>query len=285
MWSFLSVRLGIVKFMESSSPVGRVYQRGNVTMAFTEYPGPGSDTRGRTFVLVHGIGMGRIVFHEVAEKLMAHGRVLAVDLPGFGDSPEPGAATSLEETGSEVAGFIRDEVFGPVAAGADEAGVLQQRGQVVLIGHSMGTQIVSEVAIHHPEYLEALVLIAPTVNRHERSAAKQAARMMQDVTGEGPKVLLLGIWEYAKTKPRWFINKLRFMLGHQLERIAPKISVSTLVLRGETDRVCPRDWVSEIAELIPGAVMDEIDGRGHEAIIRSPEPVASMMLKFIGVSG
>ena len=70
------------------------YERGDVSMAYFDRPGPIE----HTFVLVHGIGMGRIVFTEVAEVLAERGRVLALDLPGFGDSPEPGSASSLEMT-------------------------------------------------------------------------------------------------------------------------------------------------------------------------------------------
>ena len=62
--------------------------------------------------------------------------------------------------------------------------------------------------------------------------------------------------------------------------ICPQIHAPTLVLRGETDRVCPRDWVSEVARLLPRGCMREIQGRGHEAIIKSAEPVGSMILEF-----
>ncbi|CAG7610974.1 alpha/beta fold hydrolase [Leucobacter soli] len=239
----------------------RTYERDRITMAYTETSGPGP----LTFVLVHGIGMGRVVFSEVAEILSEQGRVLAVDLPGFGDSPEPGSESTLEETAEVIVGFLQDEAPGPV----------------VLVGHSMGTQIVAEAAYRHPDRVAALVLIAPTVDRHARTATRQALRMVRDLTGEGPKVLLLGLWEYAKTSPIWFVNKLRFMLDHRLELICPGIATPTLVLRGETDRVCPREWVSEIAEALPEARMTEISGRGHEAIIKSPEPVASLILEFV----
>lgn len=93
--------------------------------------------------------------------------------------------------------------------------------------------------------------------------------------------MLLGLWEYTKTSPWWFFRKLRFMLAHHLEDRAPAVTVPTLVLRGETDRVCPRGWVAEVTSLIPKARMVEITGRGHEAIIRSPEPVATLIREFI----
>lgn len=239
----------------------REYTLGEVTMAFSEIPSSGD----YEFVLIHGIGMGRIVYREIADLFAQHGRVLAVDLPGFGDSPEPGTAASLELTAEVVARFIRDESARPV----------------VLVGHSMGTQIVAEVAAKHPDLVEALVLIAPTVNRRERTALKQSLRMVQDLAGEGPKVLFTGLWAYTKTSPLWFINKLRFMLNHHLEDLCAHIPAPTLVLRGEKDRVCPRDWVSEIASAFPNGTMAEIPGRGHEAIIESPEPAGPMILEYL----
>lgn len=240
----------------------RTHRHGEVEIAFTDTPGP----PGRTFVLVHGIGMGRVVFAELGETLSRSGRVLAIDLPGFGDSPEPGSLTSIADTAENVARFIRQEAA----------------GSVVLVGHSMGTQVVSEIALHHPDLVKALVLIAPTVNRRERTALRQGLRMAQDLVDEGPKVLLLGLWQYAKTNPMWFVNKLKFMLNHRLEGICPDISAPTLLLRGETDPVCPPEWVAELADAFPNATAQQIDDRGHEAIIKSPEPVASMIREFIG---
>ncbi|MBC9945101.1 alpha/beta hydrolase [Leucobacter sp. cx-328] len=238
----------------------RTYRAGEIEIAFTDTPGP----TGKTFVLIHGIGMGRVTFTEVASDLAVDGRVLALDLPGFGDSPEPGTTTSLEETARVVTEFIRSEA----------------PGRVHLVGHSMGTQIVAEIALHHPDLVASLVLIAPTVNKYERTATKQALRMVQDLTGEDPKVIFTGMWEYLHTSPRWFASKLKFMLHHHLERLCPHIQVPTLVIRGETDRVCPRTWVSEVAEAIPHARMEEIPGRGHEAIIKSAQPVAEMVREF-----
>lgn len=80
----------------------RLYEAGDIAMVYEEFDSRSSHAP-RTLVLIHGIGMGRIVFDGVAEILGAHHRILAVDLPGFGDSPEPGSAASLEETAEIVA--------------------------------------------------------------------------------------------------------------------------------------------------------------------------------------
>lgn len=243
----------------------RSFERAGYTMRYSDYAGPAD----RTFVLIHGIGMGRIVFDEVAQVLSLRGRVLVPDLPGFGDSPEPGTAATIDDNADLIHTFIAERAS----------------GDVTLVGHSMGTQIVAEVAKQYPASIDTLALIAPTINRHERSATKQAARMVQDLYGESPKVLFEGMVEYAKTSPLWFANKLKLMLDHRIEDVCPQVTTPTLVMRGETDRVCPRDWVTEVADALPNSEYREIPDRGHEAIIKSPEPVASMLLDFVARRG
>lgn len=219
-------------------------------------------SEGPVFLLVHGIGMGHRVFRSLAEDLGEAGTVYAVDLPGFGDSPEPPSALDMPRSADLLAEFISSlNLQNPV-----------------LVGHSMGTQVVAETLARHPELSKLAVLIAPTVNRAERTARQQALRMIQDLTGESPQVLALGMIQYVKTGPGWFVRKLRHMLDHRIEDTLPKVQAHTLVLRGEKDRVCPRDWVQNVTELLPSSQMREIPGRGHEAMIRSPQPVAKLII-------
>ena len=223
---------------------------------------PAPSRGGRPFLLVHGIGMGRAVYAELAAELSAHGTVYSVDLPGFGDSPEPQTPLSIPETGDFMAAFIRE----------------QQLQDPVLVGHSMGGQVVAEIHARHPELSSTGVLIAPAVNQAERTAARQALRMVQDLAGESPKVLALGTAQYAKAGPRWFFKKMRQMLDHRIEESLPHIQADVMVLRGEKDRVCPRPWTQQITDLLPQGRMEEIPDRGHEAVIRTSQPAAEIIL-------
>jgi pimeloyl-ACP methyl ester carboxylesterase len=206
----------------------------------------------QTFLLVHGIGMGTSYFAELSLALRPHGRVVAIDLPGFGDSPEPAHSLTMPEMGRLL---------------IDLVGV-ENLGAVVLVGHSMGTQVAAEAASQCPDLFPQLVLIAPTVNRHERSVPRQAFRLAQDLFNESPKVLALGLQNYYKAGPRWFLKKLRSMMDHQIELTLPSISAHTLVIRGSRDPVCPHGWAEEVAALVPGARLVEIEGRGHETMVK-----------------
>ncbi|SDH90447.1 alpha/beta fold hydrolase [Agrococcus jejuensis] len=219
----------------------------------------------RTVVLVHGIGMGQQYFGLLRAELAKTFDVVAVDLPGFGESPEPTKAASMEECGAIVGGVIRDLRLAPVVA----------------VGHSMGTQVVSELTAQHPELVDALVLIAPTVDRKRRSKRTQSARLLLDLVNDPPIVGLVGLRMYAQAGPRWFLKQFDMMLAHRLETIAPRIQRPTLVIRGSRDVVCPRRWVREIAGLIPDATFREAKGKGHEAMITGAEPVADMIAEFV----
>ncbi len=217
-----------------------------------------------TFVLVHGIGMGRKVFGDLMLCLEEHGTVIAIDQPGYGNAPEPPRTPTIERVADLVAAYLRHT----------------GRGPVVLLGHSMGTQVVTEVAVRHPDAVSRLILVAPTVDLHHRHALSQLARLGRDLLGESAKVLLLGAREYLRAGPN-LRRKMHAMLVHRPELAYPHIAAPTLVVRGERDRVSPAAWCDEVTAAIPGAVQREIAGHGHETLIRDGRPAAREILDFV----
>ncbi len=236
------------------------FQVGDDVLVVTEW-GSGA---GPGFLLIHGIGMGRDAYLEFIEALARRGRVTALDLPGFGDAPTPEHALSIPQMAELVADFLTSRAEPPVVA----------------IGHSMGTQVVAELAVQYPQLVSSLVLIGPTVNNRERTAPWQVLRMLQDLSGAQPKVVLRGLVLYAKTGLSWFVRTFHTMTQHRLEDIAPRIAVPTLVMRGADDRVCPEPWVRAVTAAIPGARMQEVPGKSHETMISSAEPVAEIIADF-----
>lgn len=98
---------------------------------------------GPTIVLVHGLGSSIENWNLIADELTTLGRVVALDLPGFGLSP-PAADWSLETHSQVISEFIGH--FDP---------------PVTLIGNSMGGLLSEMVAAKSPDLISALVLIAP----------------------------------------------------------------------------------------------------------------------------
>lgn len=219
-----------------------------------------------TFVLLHGIGMAGVTLLGLARQLSAHGEVWAPDLPGFGHSPELGEPRDIAQTADLMAEWMR-------AAGVSAL--------VTLIGHSMGTQVATELAVRHPALVDRLILMAPTVDRGARTVTQQVARMAEDLRDDSQRVLRLGALSYLRVGPRWFAGKLRVMMRHHLEDVLPLVARPTLVLRSADDRVCPRPWVGECADLAPHSVFVELPGLGHETMISNPRPAAEAILRFV----
>lgn len=199
-------------------------------------------------------------------QLSAVGEVWAPDLPGFGHSPDLGEPRDIAETADFMAEWM---------AAADIA------VPVTLIGHSMGTQVATELAVRHPALVERLVLMAPTVDRHARTVVQQVSHMTEDLRDDSRRVLRLGALSYLRVGPRWFVGKLRVMMRHHLEDVLPKVSQPTLVLRGADDLVCPEVWVRECADLVPQASFEQLPGLDHETMISNPRPAARVIIDFI----
>lgn len=225
----------------------------------------------RVFVLIHGIGMGRTVFADLVGKLRTHGRVIALDQPGYGEAPEPQRTPTMERTADLVAALLTERR-------------LRSSGrEIVVAGHSMGSQVATELAVRHPHLVDRLVLVAPTVDAVARTAHQQLLRLGRDLLAESPRVFAVGAREYVRAGPN-LRRKMHAMLAHRPEDSYPRVTAPTLVIRGSEDRVCPRDWCARVTGAIPGAVLEEIEGHGHETMIRDAAPTASRILTFVGAS-
>ena len=103
---------------------------------------------GPAVVLLHGLGATKASFLPTVGALAARHRVIAVDLPGFGDSVKPvGAAYDAPFFAGAIVALLD-------ALGLDRA---------ALVGNSMGGRVALEVGLEHPERASRLVLLAPSL--------------------------------------------------------------------------------------------------------------------------
>ncbi|VXB83703.1 Biotin synthesis protein bioH [Microbacterium sp. 8M] len=234
------------------------FTEGSATL-IAERTGSGSDV----FLLVHGLGMGRSVFGELARRL--EGTVVAVDLPGFGAAPEPDLPLTMPQHADLIAAHL----------------VAADLPAVTVIGHSMGSQVAAELAVRHPDRVRAVVLAAPTVDAGARRVARQALRFLQDTASVDPRVVIRGVREYLRAGPH-IVRKIRATVAHRPEDVYPRISVPTLVVRGSRDPVSPPAWTRAVADAIPQGEYAEIPGCGHETMIRDAGPAADRIREFLG---
>jgi pimeloyl-ACP methyl ester carboxylesterase len=102
---------------------------------------------GPPVVMLHGLGGTKVSFLPTQAALAPAHRTIAVDLPGFGDSDKP--------VGSYDAKFFARWVVGLL----DELEI--ERAQV--IGHSMGGRVAIELGMTHPDRVDCLALMTPSL--------------------------------------------------------------------------------------------------------------------------
>jgi pimeloyl-ACP methyl ester carboxylesterase len=103
---------------------------------------------GPPVLALHGLGGTKGSFLPTLAALAGRFRVIAVDLPGFGDSDKP-------------IGAAYDAPFF-AGAGIDLLNALAL-DRVHLIGNSLGGRIALEIALHHPGRVGRLALLAPSL--------------------------------------------------------------------------------------------------------------------------
>jgi pimeloyl-ACP methyl ester carboxylesterase len=207
-------------------------------------PGP-EPTDAPVFVLVHGIGMSHRYFDRLHTELSTSGAVHSVDLPGFGRSPKPDHGVSIEQY-------------------ADYLGELLPRlsdRPVVLVGHSMGAQFVTETAVRHPALVSQLVLIGSVTDPARGSVFTQAADLGRDTLKEPITGTMIVLRDYLLCGPRWYLTTLRPMLDYRTDLQVRLVSAPTLVIRGLDDPVSRHDWGVRLAAQAPQGRLLELPGR------------------------
>lgn len=218
---------------------------------------------GRAFVLVAGIGVAATYFERLAPHLNEFGPVHALDLPGFGGVPHPERAMSIGQYADLVEAVL------------DDLGLVDP----ILVGHSMGTQMVTEVAARRSE-LRTIVLIGPVVDPDARRLPVLAWRFLRATWHEPAKVKALAVGAYLTCGFRWFFRVLPTMVRFPIEDRFEQVAARALVIRGEHDAVVPRSWARRVAESIPFASTWEIGGAGHSVMHRHAEGVARLCVEF-----
>ncbi len=110
-------------------------------------------------VLVHGLGGSHLNWVLLAPLLRAHGRVYAVDLAGFGLTAGGERESTVNANVTLLAAFVREVVGGPA----------------VLVANSMGGMVALLFAAAHPELVDRLVLLDPSIPTRRRDTDRQVA--------------------------------------------------------------------------------------------------------------
>jgi pimeloyl-ACP methyl ester carboxylesterase len=221
----------------------RVIAAGGLSSHVYSLAGPHSSSAGPVFVLLHGIGMSHRYYRRLQTLLAGHGDTHSIDLPGFGAAARPDRQISVAEYATVIAGTLETLGTGPV----------------VVVGHSMGTQFATELAVLRPDLVSHVVLIGPVVDSARRSVLRQSLRLGLDSLMESPSGNAIVFTDYARSGLRWYLTELPVMMSYDLEGRLSKV----LVARGSRDPVAPRSWCRKLSGIARNGRFVEIPGKPH----------------------
>ena len=227
------------------------------------WAGPASPAR-TPLLLVHGLGVSSRYMIPTAVRLSAYAPVYAPDLPGFGASSHPQRALSVAELAGVLAGWMR----------------AMRLERAVLLGNSMGCQVIAHVAVERPDLVERAILVGPTMDP-DAGARAQVGRLVADSFREPVRYLPVLLGDYLRAGPRRVIATFRHALRDESFANYSRMSMPTLVVRGGRDPIAPQGWAKRLAGALPHGQLAVIPGAGHAANFNAPDELVEVTRAFL----
>lgn len=246
-----------------------------------------------TLVLLHGIGGNRHVWPAQFETFVTAGyRVVAWDMPGYGESAMPAEATM-----ASLADSLRTllDTLGP--------------SRFVLVGHSMGGMVAQELMARGAPFtrdIAALVLCgtSPAFGKpdgdfqrefvRQRTAPLDAGKTLREMAeaivpgmlGEPDAAAREGAHALAvdamgALTPDAYRAALQALVGFEQRTALARLAVPVLLIAGEHDTNAPPKVMARMAESIPDARYVCLPGAGHLMNLTHPAAFDAEVRAFL----
>ena len=243
---------------------------------------------GSPLVFIHGFPLDHSMWrHQIPEFRSTH-RVLAVDLPGFGQSPAAPGEMSIIGFADQLAEFL------------DRLGIADQ---VTLCGLSMGGSIALQFALRHPKKVSHLILCDCRAAADSLDAQKMRHDLADRVLREGPEFvaqamparlfaastleqqpeIVQSIQSVIRSTAATSVAGGSRALAHREDVVSrlTEITAPTLVIVGCEDLISTVEEMRQISQRLPHATLDEISGAGHMAPLECPTQVNSAIRTWL----
>lgn len=223
----------------------------------------------KVLVLLHGWGQNIEMMKPIGDKLQKNNRIIIVDLPGFGNSPEPNSIWTIYDYADSIYELLKSlKIDNPI-----------------LIGHSFGGKI--SLAYASKYNVDKLILFGSPYKKEIQKLSFKT-KMLKKIK----KVPVLNKLEgFAKKHmgSRDYKNASEFMrkilvthVNLDITEDVKKISCPTLLVWGTLDQEVPVDEAYELEKLIKDAGVVTYEGCSHYAYLERLPQTIKVIKSFIG---
>lgn len=236
----------------------------------------------QTILLVHGSGVSARSWTAQLEGLGQTLRVLAIDLPGHGES-DPIPEATVEGYADAARAFLE----------------ALPSGSVFVAGHSLGGAVAVTLAGRHPKVVKGLILLSTCARLPESDGFLEGllpylpgpirkivffsmAKKILFAPGARGRAVHLGMEEIRACRPETILKDVAMAKHMDLAEAARGLRVPTLILCGSRDRLTPPAHSERLNDLIPGSRLLILEEAGHMLPLEAPERVNRQILEFVG---
>jgi pimeloyl-ACP methyl ester carboxylesterase len=252
---------------------------------------------GEPVLFVHGLGGCWRNWLETLPHFGHTHRAIALDLPGFGDSPMPSWSIDMPAYGRLIHDFCEKLGIDRVAA---------------LVGNSMGGFVATEAVIERPSRFAKLVLVsAAGISFAEAQGRRQEAQIRlfeaAVVSLAGPRTTWLArprgrqiafgnVFHYPnRIRPELLREQIdpgirspgfpaatRAITGYDTRHRLPEIEIPTMIVWGLKDRIVPVEAAAGYHRLIPNSRLELFERTGHVPQMERPSRFNQALDDFLG---
>ena len=228
---------------------------------------------------MHGSGLSHIVWSLHEQFYVSQGfNVLAVDLPGHGNSDGP-ALKSIQEI-SDWVKLLMESV---------------KIKKIIIVGHSQGSLVGIDFASRYPNLVSSLVLVAGSYKLPVNQDLIDLAE-----AGDDKAILLMMKWGYEGSKAfiggnpvKKIINstrEIREILAVDLNACnnykdgkdsLEKINCPTLCIFGDLDKMVPLEIGNKMVTMIKNSEKKVINNCGHMIIFEKAFEMRKIVKEFL----
>ncbi|HEX5245150.1 MAG TPA: alpha/beta fold hydrolase [Tepidisphaeraceae bacterium] len=241
---------------------------------------------GIPLVLLHGFPLDRRMWAEQASDASLRGRLIVIDLPGFGQSQPPVSFT-----------------IPSLARGIRELVAQLDALPCVLTGLSMGGYVALNFAHEFQADLRGLILVDTRAEADTAQGKENRQKMIEIVRAKGssaiaeqmqPKLLSPDTLAHRPHQVRALRQMMETVpaqtIEHALSAMRDRpdmtdalasIAVPTLILVGDADAITPPDVAQSMQKKMPDAELVIVQGAGHMSPLEQPAQVNRAMRNFL----
>ncbi|MBR2284314.1 MAG: alpha/beta hydrolase [Ruminococcus sp.] len=238
---------------------------------------------GELIVLLHGWGSNIKLFNNLIGLLSKKYHVVAMDMPGFGESEEPPSAWEVSDYVQFVLDFLSD----------------YPDKEVMLLGHSFGGRVIIKLCsrtdlpftVSRVILVDSAGILPPKSNKkslrtyyYKAGKAVLSTKLAQKIAPDALENFRkkMGSADYAAASPlmRQVLVKT---VNEDLEPLLPNIKCPTLLIWGVNDTATPLSDGEKMEKLIPDAGLVKLENAGHYSFLEQQFTFSRVMCSFLKI--